>query len=126
MSSYSLQNRLCKRPTNQAIAERVSEINVPVVTLDEYCESENIMPDWLFIDIEGFEIAALSGARNLIEKRGRDLGIIVEMHPSVWDSANTTRTEAEALLAMLKLRAVPLMGQTDPLSDYGLVHLEHQ
>ncbi len=110
---------------NQAIADRVAEITVSVVTLDEYCRAEGLRPDWLFIDIEGFEIAALSGARELIKSRGRQLGIVVEMHPDVWNSADTTRTQAETLLAQLKLRAVPLMGQTDALGEHGLVYLEH-
>jgi FkbM family methyltransferase len=111
---------------NEAIADRVSEITVSVVTLDDYCNSEGLRPDWLFIDIEGFEIAALKGARQLIKSRGRDMNIVVEMHPDVWSSADTTRAQAEALLAELKLRAVSLMGQSDPLGEHGLVYLEPQ
>ena len=111
---------------NKALAGSVREINVPVVTLDDYCRTEGLQPDWLFIDIEGFEIAALAGARELIRRRQGEMGIIVEMHPDVWDSAATTRARAESLLAELGLRAVPLMGQRDPLGDYGLVHLAYQ
>lgn len=111
---------------NRAIAERVREVAVPVVSLDDYCAAEGLAPDWLFIDIEGFEIAALEGARALIETRGKGLGLVVEMHPNVWDSAGTTREQAEGLLAELKLRPVPLQGQTDPLGDHGLVHLAHE
>jgi FkbM family methyltransferase len=110
---------------NQAIADRVSEITVPVVALDDYCDTEGLAPDWLFIDIEGFEIAALSGARGLIKSRGRDMGLIVEMHPDVWDSASTTRADAEDLLRELRLSVIPLTGQTDPMAEHGLVYLEH-
>ena len=109
---------------NAAIADRVSEITVPVMTLDEYCEAHGLRPDWLFIDIEGFEIAALSGARRLIESRGPELNVVVEMHPDVWSSADTTREQAEALLAEMKLSAEPLMGQSDPLAEHGLVVLK--
>jgi FkbM family methyltransferase len=111
---------------NELIADRVSEVTVPVFTLDDYCESEGLMPDWLFIDIEGFEIAALSGARRLIKTRGKDLQIVVEMHPSVWPSADTTPALAEALLAELGLDLEPLTGQTDSLRDYGLVYLSRR
>jgi FkbM family methyltransferase len=111
---------------NQALAGKVTEITVPVVTLDEFCSSERLKPDWLFIDIEGFEIAALSGARELIQSRYGELGIVVEMHPNVWDSSNTTRARAEMLLKELGLSAIPLMGQSDPLNDYGLVHLKYR
>ncbi|MEK6280873.1 MAG: FkbM family methyltransferase [Acidobacteriota bacterium] len=110
---------------NQALEGKVTEITVPVVTLDEYCSYERLQPDWLFIDIEGFEIAALSGATELIQSRRGELGIVVEMHPNVWNSANTTRARAEILLADLGLCAIPLTGQDDPLGDYGLVHLKY-
>jgi FkbM family methyltransferase len=111
---------------NELIAEQVEEITVPVVTLDNFCAEHDLKPDWLFIDIEGFEIAALEGARQLIKVRGLDLNIIVEMHPDVWGSADTTRAGAEALLDEIRLCAVPLTGQTDPLGEYGLVYLKHR
>jgi FkbM family methyltransferase len=110
---------------NELIADRVEEISVPVVALDDFCEARGLRPDWLFMDIEGFEIAVLAGARQLIKERGPDLNIVVEMHPNVWVSADTTRIGAEQLLADLELYAVPLTGQTDPLNEHGLVHLEH-
>lgn len=108
---------------NKALAGKVNEITVPVVTLDQYCRANALEPDWLFLDIEGFEIAALSGARELIKSRRGKLGLVVEMHPNVWDSARTTRAGAESLLAELGLRAVPLTGQHDPLGDHGIVLL---
>ena len=111
---------------NKLIADRVVEITVPVVTLDNFCEERSLKPDWLFMDIEGFEIAALEGARQLIKARGCDLNMVVEMHPDVWDSANTTRAGAEALLDEFDLRAVPLTSQSEPLGEHGLVYLEHQ
>jgi FkbM family methyltransferase len=111
--------------SNAALNGRVAEITVPVVPLDEYCDAEGLQPDWLLIDIEGFEIAALAGARKLIQSRRGQLGIVVEMHPNVWDSAKTTRAGAEALLDELGLRAEPLMGQADPLGEHGLVHLAY-
>ncbi|HXT62741.1 MAG TPA: FkbM family methyltransferase [Pyrinomonadaceae bacterium] len=111
---------------NRLIADRAVEMRVPVITLDEFCAGEGLRPDWLFIDIEGFEIGALEGARNLIERSGAALNIVVEMHPSVWDSAGTTRSCAEDLLASLELRAVPLTGQTNPLGEYGIVWLERR
>ena len=110
---------------NELIADRVKEITVPVVTLGGFCEERKLRPDWLFIDIEGFEIAALKGASRLIKESARDLNIVVEMHPNLWASAHTTRASAEDVLADLGLIAVPLTGQSDPLGEYGLVYLEH-
>jgi FkbM family methyltransferase len=110
---------------NVLIAERVSELTVPVVTLDDFCRERAHEPDWLFLDIEGFEMAALEGARELFARRGAALNAVVEMHPDVWDSAGTTRAGAEALLSELGLRAVSLTGQADPLGEHGIVYLEH-
>ncbi|MEW6734701.1 MAG: FkbM family methyltransferase [Acidobacteriota bacterium] len=110
---------------NRALENRVSQIKVPLVTLDEYCRNHSIVPDWLFIDIEGFEIAALAGAREIIKSRGKELGIIVEMHPDVWDSADTTLEQAKSLLAELGLRVEALTGQRDPLNEHGLTYLAH-
>jgi FkbM family methyltransferase len=111
---------------NRLIADRTVEIKVPVVTLDEFCAAEGLAPEWLFMDIEGFEIAALEGARRLITERGAALNIVVEMHSGVWDSAGTTRDSAESLLESLSLRAVPLTGQTDPMGEHGIVWLERR
>ena len=111
---------------NRAIAGRVREFNVPTVTLDEYCATAGVEPDWLFVDIEGFEVAALEGARRLINSRGRAMGIVVELHPNVWHTAGTSRAGLERLLDELKLEAVPLTGQKDALGEHGLVHLAHR
>jgi FkbM family methyltransferase len=110
---------------NPAIADRVMPVPVPVVTLDEFYAAEGLAPDWLMIDIEGFELAALAGARELIKSRRNNLGIVVEMHPNDWALAGTTRQEAESLLTELGLRALPLTGQVDPLGEYGHVRLEY-
>jgi len=43
---------------------------VKTITLDEW-SLEHVEPDWLLIDIEGYEIAALSGAKRLIERMAK-------------------------------------------------------
>jgi FkbM family methyltransferase len=108
---------------NKAIAHLVSPITVPVTTLDDFCESTHVVPDWLLMDIEGFEIAALQGASKLIENRRGRLGIIVEMHPGLWDAAGTSRKDAEHLLSKMGLLCVPLTGQREALREHGLVQL---
>lgn len=99
-------------------------ITVPVTTLDAFCAGERIAPDWIVLDIEGYEVAALRGARDTIGSgRGR-LRLIVEMHPTLWAASGTSRAELESLLAELELRPVPLTGQRDALGEYGIVALE--
>jgi FkbM family methyltransferase len=96
---------------------------VTTTTLDDYAARTGVVPNWLLIDIEGYEIAALRGAHRLIAARWDELTIVVEMHPTVWAQSGTSRAEAEQLLGELRLRPVPLTGQADPLADYGIVHL---
>jgi FkbM family methyltransferase len=110
---------------NVAIASRVRPVEVAVVSVDEYIEQSGLKPDVLMVDIEGFEIQALSGAKTLIQEK-RDLLIVVEMHPNVWSSANTNRQSTEALLDDLQLTPVALQGQSDALVDHGIVHLQQR
>lgn len=100
-------------------------ITVPVTTLDAFCAGRGLAPRWLVMDIEGYEAAALAGARATVRAgRGR-LGIVVEMHPTLWPAAGTSREQVEALLAELSLRPVALAGQADPLAEQGMVHLDY-
>lgn len=111
---------------NQALNGQTNTLPVDVTTIDDYCESSGKQPDVLLIDIEGFELAALAGAARTIRKRGKDLLIVVEMHPGVWASAGDDRESAMRLLDELRLRPVPLTGQADPFAEYGQVLLEHR
>lgn len=108
---------------NPTLAGRAAAITVPVVSLDDLCESRALAPDWLMLDIEGFEIAALSGARRLLTTRRHSMGVVVEMHPDSWEVAGTSRADAESLFRELRLRAEPLSGQTDVFATYGHIWL---
>ena len=108
---------------NPLIADRTIPIPVPVVTLDDLCEARGLVPDWLLLDIEGFEIAALSGARRLLSGQTKRPGVVVEMHPDSWAVAGTSRASAEALFRELGLCPEPLSGQTDPLGTHAHVWL---
>jgi hypothetical protein len=73
------------------------------------------------MDVEGFELAALSGCRRLLAEQRNKLGIVVELHPDLWHS-NEFR-DAGRFLDDLGLQAIPLTGQKDPLGERGVVHL---
>ena len=107
---------------NTALASTAHAERVPVTTIDEFCAQGHALPEVLLLDIEGFEIEALRGAQATI-LACRPL-IVVEMHPNVWSSANTTRITTENLLRELRLRPVALSGQNDPLAEHGQVFLE--
>ncbi|MBV9958417.1 MAG: FkbM family methyltransferase [Acidobacteria bacterium] len=118
-------SRLGRANPDRPQAAETTSITVPVTTVDAVCAARGLSPDWIIMDIEGYEAAALEGARETIRKgRGR-LGLIVEMHPTLWEMAGTSREKIETLLAELSLRPTGLTGQADPLADYGIVHLEY-
>jgi FkbM family methyltransferase len=98
-------------------------LTVPVTTIDAYCAAQGIRPDWIVMDIEGFEAAALRGGRGTILGAAGRLGLVVEMHPHLWASSFTSRASVEALLADLRLTAYGLQGQEDPLAVPGVVVL---
>jgi FkbM family methyltransferase len=108
---------------NPLLEGRTTPITVPIVTLDDLCASRRLVPDWLFLDIEGFEIAALTGARRLLSAVRERLRLVVEMHPDAWEVAGSSRSEAEALFREFRLHAEPLSGQADPLREHGHVWL---
>lgn len=108
---------------NRGLRATAVETMVPVTTLDNWCTANDRWPDALLLDIEGFEIEALRGARETIARQKPI--IAVEMHPNVWHTSNASRSAAEQLLSELRLRPVPLSGQLDPLAEHGQVWLEH-
>lgn len=109
---------------NPLLSKIAKPITVQVVTLDHWCRENAVQPDWLFVDVEGFEEHVLAGGIQLIQARHRALGIIIEMHPSLWSSSQSSRQSMEARIRDLRLRAVPLTGQSDVFADYGHVALE--
>ena len=105
------------------IAPHTAPLTVPVTTIDAFCASRGLTPDWITLDVEGYEIAALEGAHETLAKgRGR-LGLIVELHPALWPEAGGARMSE--LFSSVGLRAIGMTGQTDPLSTYGIVLLEY-
>jgi FkbM family methyltransferase len=108
---------------NRGLKDSAVECKVGVTSLDAWCAENDLWPDVLLLDIEGFEIEALRGARAAIA-RSKPI-IVVEMHPNVWSSSNADRAAVERLLQEFRLRPVALSGQCDVLEDHGQVWLEH-
>jgi FkbM family methyltransferase len=108
---------------NPLIADKTIAVTVEVETLDGFCAREGILPNAIVIDVEGYEVAVLAGARSLFANQPH-LVAVVEMHPGAWHLAGSDRWSFEQLLAELRVRAVPLSGQSDVLGEYGHVYLE--
>jgi len=108
---------------NPEIAALTRPISVRVTTLDEFCQQHAVSPDWLLVDVEGFEFAVLAGGRQTLARLGSRLNVVVEMHPNAWGVAGWCRAAGERLLAELGLEPVSLSGLADPLGSYGHVLL---
>lgn len=105
------------------ISSSINEIRVPVMTLDDFCESEHVIPDWLLIDIEGFEIKALLGAMRLLRRCKGRIGVVIEFHPDAWSVAETSVDQARRLLGDIGVTPIALTGQRDLWTEYGVVYL---
>jgi len=84
-------------------------------------QTRDLRPNWILLDVEGFEIATLNGGRMTLTSPAARLA--VEMHPSVWRLSGTTRAAAETPFRELGVIPVPLSGQDNPFTVHGLVHL---
>lgn len=120
-SGSGLSRLIAPNPDGPAAAQAAS---VEVVTVDDYCRTHNLQPDWMLVDVEGFEFDVLAGAMETIRARGRSLSIVLEIHPTLWPMTGWTSSSAEALFQSLHRRPVSLVGQRDPLGEYGSIELE--
>jgi len=95
-------------------------IEVPVVTLDDYCATHAVSPAWILIDAEGLELRVLEGARRLLASpKAR---FVVEMHPDLWAGGReATAAAIGSLLRACGRTALPLTGQRGVLDDYGSI-----
>lgn len=90
---------------------------VPMVTLDEIAERLNVQPDWIRMDVQGFELSVLRGARKILARRGKDLRIVVEMHPGIWALNGLSTGDIEAGLHDLGLTPRPIEPSAERLPD---------
>jgi FkbM family methyltransferase len=92
---------------------------VETVTIDDFCAREEIVPTLIKIDVEGWELEALRGARETIARAGDGLALFVEMHPTAWRERGLSAAEVRAELDRQGLRAVPLRPVPDPWALEG-------
>lgn len=98
----------------------VLELHVPTVTLDGFFAAS---PEWLVIDVEGFELQVLRGARRVLRECA---GVVVELHPDSWSLPGTSREQFENFVEENSLEIIALSGHADPLSTYGHIALQRR
>jgi FkbM family methyltransferase len=97
-------------------------VEIGVTTVDAFCQAERIVPTLIKIDIEGFEIHALRGARETLTRHRPH--VVVELHPVNWPEIGVDADQFDQVLTGLRYRVLRLDGQADPLAEYGHVVLE--
>ncbi|HEY0257819.1 MAG TPA: FkbM family methyltransferase, partial [Candidatus Methylacidiphilales bacterium] len=95
-------------------------IQVEALTIDEFCSQNNLHPDFIKIDIEGYELAALRGARNTLRECRGKLALFIEMHPDVWPKVGITRADIEAELQSQGWTVETLTDQEIPWKTNGV------
>jgi FkbM family methyltransferase len=89
---------------NPGIQVAVRPTAIALTTIDDYCRETGIVPDWLLIDVEGYEFEVLQGAVETLRRhRPR---VVVELHPHL--SSADSRAGGARLLADLGLTPVPI------------------
>jgi hypothetical protein len=101
------------------LADRIT-VETGMRTLDAYCTARALMPRWVLINAEGYELDVLTGASGLLVDR--HVSFIIAMHPDLWSRGRqATAVQFEMLLRTCGRTAVPLTGQQNPLEDYGTI-----
>jgi hypothetical protein len=89
-------------------------------TIDGYCTAQALIPQWVLINAEGYELEVLTGASGLLVDR--HISFIIAMHPDLWSRGRqATAVQLEMLLRTCGRTVIPLTGQKEPLEDYGTI-----
>ena len=109
---------------NPLLAGRARAITVPITTLDALRADGLPRPDWIVMDIEGYELFALRGGEHLLDDGGTPIGIVLELHPNVWKELGESPASLDALAARHRRRILPLRGEGDAHEVHSIVALE--
>jgi FkbM family methyltransferase len=88
--------------------EAPDAVQIPLRTLDDLCAELDFHPDSIKVDVEGYEMAVLQGARRIL-REDRPV-LFLEVHPHRLGQLGTSMEEISSLLAELGYRAFDLAG----------------
>lgn len=91
---------LSKQPnlTSFVSAKRLErKLDINVTTIDDFCAEAKIMPEFLKMDIEGFEVEVLRGGRKIFETCPK-MGLLIEVHPMYYSEERSFAEELNQLM----------------------------
>jgi len=88
-------------------------MSVAMTSIDAFCARHQLTPDFIKVDVEGWELAVLRGARQTIKTRGPEMALFVEMHPSIWPSLGISRDDILKELWIQQLEVEPIAPAPD-------------
>ena len=87
------------------------QIKVETVALDEYFENRKV--DIIKIDVEGYELQVLRGAKNILQRRdSAPRAVFIEVHPYAWDNFGSTDKEIVSLLTEAGYKIIDVDGNS--------------
>ena len=109
---------------NPAVAARAQPVTAPVTTIDALVDAGLPRPDWILMDVEGYELHALRGAERTLARGPGSPRVVVELHPRMWAQHGESAATLDALLARHGRRVVQLRGDGDVHESHMIVALE--
>ncbi len=75
-------------------------VDVKTITMDDFCNHENIIPDFIRMDIEGFEVEVFQGMKNLFTNAKSGFMVFLELHPHAYSEERSFAGELEKLFKL--------------------------
>ncbi len=88
--SINLEQDGDNRITSKKIGE--NSVEVKTISINEFCKKHKILPDFIKMDIQGYEPKALQGMLDVINKQP-NLTLLTEFYPSAILNANSSPKE---------------------------------
>ena len=74
-----------------------STVDVKTITMDDFCNQESIIPNFVRMDIEGFEVEVFQGMQNLFSDAKSGFMVFLELHPHAYSEERSFARELEKL-----------------------------
>jgi FkbM family methyltransferase len=73
-------------------------VDVDTITMDDFCEQQNIEVDFIRMDIEGFEVEVFQGMKNIFKNAKSGFIVFLELHPYAYSDERSFAQELEFLI----------------------------